>query len=89
MTAGGDFLCAMELARGVTHKLSRKGGNVRVVGGADTTDGGGTVIEIECPWCAAAVALESPALPAQVRCGECSTAVDVADGAADEQRLAA
>jgi endogenous inhibitor of DNA gyrase (YacG/DUF329 family) len=48
-----------------------------------------TMVEVECPWCGAGMALEVPVLPAEMRCGECATAVDVADGDAARQLLAA
>jgi hypothetical protein len=47
------------------------------------------MIELECPWCGAAVALGEPVLPAELRCDACATLVDVADGDAAERRLAA
>jgi hypothetical protein len=47
------------------------------------------MVEVECPWCGAGVPLEVPALPAELRCGECATLAEVADGDAVEQQLAA
>ncbi len=47
------------------------------------------MIELECPWCGAAVALGEGVLPAELRCDGCATLVDVADGDAAERRLAA
>ncbi len=47
------------------------------------------MVEVECPWCGTGVALDEPALPAALRCDECATLVDVADGDAVEQRIAA
>jgi hypothetical protein len=47
------------------------------------------MIELECPWCGAAVALREPTLPAELRCDACATVVHVADGDAAERRLAA
>jgi hypothetical protein len=47
------------------------------------------MVEVECPWCCAGVPLDEPALPAELRCGECATVVAVGDTGAAEQRLAA
>ena len=42
------------------------------------------MVQVECPWCGEGMALDVPALPAELRCGECATAIDVADAAAVE-----
>ena len=47
------------------------------------------MVELECPWCGAAVPLTEPALPAELRCDACATVVDVADGHAVERSIAA
>lgn len=47
------------------------------------------MVDVDCPWCGAPVALDVPALPAELRCGDCATAVDVADADAVQQLLAA
>jgi uncharacterized protein (DUF983 family) len=47
------------------------------------------MVHIECPWCGEGMPLDTPVLPAELRCGECATAIDVAETADVELRVAA